>query len=252
MAYVPDNAMRRKRQISRSAWDVYEQLCAFGDADAGIVEARFVSNSRLVEETGLALGTVKNALTELRKKGWIEERRGRVFLLVGTFLNELRRRKKVSSASDAPSPYGDASSSVSDAPSPVSDGDRNRTRAWSDQPLNQPVNQHTHQPAAVAESPLATEAPAARVGVSPDVRSKFSRPELWRYANANGLGGGWVTEAQRTTEWDYDVGVFLESGGQHVSGSVPKRGFDAVLDKLQGSGDGTAPKASTAGVNPEA
>lgn len=60
-------------------------------------------------------------------------------------------------------------------------------------------------------------APPARVGVTAAGKSKFSKPELWRYANSNGLGGGWVTLAWRTGESDYEVEIFLRNGGQHAA-----------------------------------
>jgi hypothetical protein len=135
VAYIPDDAMRRKRTLTGSAWDVYEALCAFADPDTGIVEARHWSHERLVEQTGgLALGTVKNAMTELRigrrdtqgqkvhEGGWVEERGGCLHLLVGTFLNELRQVKKqplaLSPVGDEKSPVGDACASL---PSPTGD-----------------------------------------------------------------------------------------------------------------------------------
>lgn len=123
MAFVPDDAMRRKRTVSGSAWDVYETLCAFADPYTGILESRHASNARLVEWTQLKLGTVKNALTELRKQGWTTEREGQIILQVGTFLEAARRSKK----SGVPSPTNDAASPVSDDPTiqPSLTGDAN-------------------------------------------------------------------------------------------------------------------------------
>ncbi len=151
MAYVPDDAMRCKRDITHSAWDVYEALCSFADPDTGIVESRHAFNlsqrqrhQRLVEFTALKLGTVKNALMELRKEGWIEERAERVYHLVGTFLNDLREWKRTppqpSPVSDATSPGNASASPHSDAPSPVSDGrvDKDRARGSDQTRPNRP------------------------------------------------------------------------------------------------------------------
>lgn len=124
--------MRRKRDITHSMWDVYEALCSFADPGTGVVEARHAPNSRLVEVTGLRLGTVKNALTALRKTRWIEGRGAQIHLLVGTFLSELRGAKRTprpSPVSDPASPGDDAASPLSDAPSPVSDGRIDKGRA---------------------------------------------------------------------------------------------------------------------------
>jgi hypothetical protein len=133
MAFIPDDAMRRKREISRSAWDVYEALCKFADKETGIVEERYLHqwhpykrHARLVEWSGLTLGSAKNALTELRKKRWIAEDNGHIFLLVGTFLDKLRKPKKSAPSpvvsSDPPSPYNDDSSPTNDDSSFTNDG----------------------------------------------------------------------------------------------------------------------------------
>lgn len=140
MAFVPDDALARKRNaegkriISPAEWDVYEQLCAFADTDTGIVEARHWPKEKLAAKTGLKLGTVKNALHELRKKldkpdevgPWIIEERDGRFHLYGTFLKERRKQKR---KSKAPSPDSDDLSSISDAASPDNDGAINRSRA---------------------------------------------------------------------------------------------------------------------------
>lgn len=219
MAYVPDGVMRRKRELSHSAGDVYEQLCGFGDPNTGIVKASYATNPRLVKWTGLKLGTVKNARTELRKKGWIEERGGYIFLRVGTFLNELRKRKKEGRApapvtddqpfiSDASSFANDQPSPMNDASSLMGDGAYKGSRARSYQPTNQPEDQHTHT------SPLAPpgDQPSQGDGVCvPIRRTKHADEPLKAYAAAKGLGGGWLTTARRTGEWDADVDDFLES-----------------------------------------
>jgi hypothetical protein len=159
--------MRRKREISRSAWDVYEQLCAYGDAESGAVEDSYVSNARLVADTGLKLGTVKNAMTELRKKEWLSEHGTLLKLRVGTFLAARRRQRKTSLHSDAPSLRNDAPSLVSDDPSLTSDDhiDKDRARVLTNPLTNPSTNPHTNPRA------LAPEPPAAGVGVA---RSKFS------------------------------------------------------------------------------
>jgi hypothetical protein len=118
--------MRLKRNISRSAWDVYEQLCDYGNAKTGVVKGCYVSNARLVKDIGLKLGTVKNARTELRQKGWLEERGGDIHLLVGTFLDERLRRKR--EAANRSSVSGPPSLSNGE-PSPTNDGRIDKERA---------------------------------------------------------------------------------------------------------------------------
>jgi hypothetical protein len=86
MAYIPNDAMRRKRQLTPAAWDVYETLCALAGPDPGFVEgAPAERNARLVEWTQRRPGSVKNALVELRRVGWVVEEGRGLRLLVGDF-----------------------------------------------------------------------------------------------------------------------------------------------------------------------
>ncbi|MCA1615029.1 MAG: hypothetical protein LC795_15535 [Acidobacteria bacterium] len=180
MAYVPDDRMRRKREVSRSAWDVYEALCAFADSDTGIVEPYHFSYAKLVEWSGVALGTARNAMIELRKKGWkMEDGAGRIHL-AGVFVIEAKRlaeerkrkAKKAAAMPEQPSLLDDAPSPASDKTSPASDTaplandtaslasdariDKERARGSTnpDQPLTNPTSPHTPAPAApVAKAP---------------------------------------------------------------------------------------------------
>lgn len=88
MAYIPDTAMRRKRELTPAAWDVYETLCVFADREPGFAEGEPAArNARLAEWTDLSLGTVKNALVELRRACWVVEEGRGLRLLVGDFPN---------------------------------------------------------------------------------------------------------------------------------------------------------------------
>ena len=216
MAYVPDDAIKIKRKVSRSAWDVYEALCAFADSDTGVVEHYHFSYPKLVEWSGCKLGTARNAMTELRHNRWIEERPdGRIFILVGTFLKALReareaaaRARRASLTSDAPSPASDTSSLVGDAASPASDGaspandariDKERARGFTspNQPSTSPET-NTHTP---TRAGLVLVAPAASAGgervcvcgleVSLELLERYARNQTPR------LGGGWVNNALR-------------------------------------------------------
>src|SRR5207248_893719 len=86
--FVPDDARRRKRldKLSPSAWEVYESHC---EHRSHRLRVSFTSREMIVAETGLSHSGVKNATTELRKKGWIrEEKRGGrklTHLLIGDF-----------------------------------------------------------------------------------------------------------------------------------------------------------------------
>lgn len=184
MAYVPDDRMRRKREVSRSAWDVYEALCSFADSDTGIVEPYHFSYAKLVEWSGVALGTARNAMIELRKKGWkMEDGQGRIHL-AGVFVIEAKRlakeRKKAAASPEQPSLLDDTTSLVNDAASlasdvtsPASDTaslvndasiDKDRARGFTnpDQPSTSPkTNTHTPTP----DGPVAETAPPDGGGV---------------------------------------------------------------------------------------
>lgn len=102
-----------------------------------------------------------------------------------------------------------------------------------------PSTTHTHTARSeVAHSPP-KEPPSAGVCVScrrekcSCYKSKHGREDVRLYAVAHGLGGGWVTEACRTAEWDGDIDRFLQNGGQVVEQPKRKNGFAAVLEKLQ-------------------
>ncbi|HEX8773724.1 MAG TPA: hypothetical protein VF735_08935 [Pyrinomonadaceae bacterium] len=206
MAYTPDDAISRRGEVSRSTWDVYAQLCAFGDPETGIVEARFAANARLAKFTVLKLGTVKNAMTTLRHKGWIEERGGLIYLRVGTFLRELREQRKKASkpslpndtpslVSDTPSLHSDAPSLPNDAPSLVSDGAYIDARAV-DQTVNQSVDQTENQ---LTHTRLGAGAPSdeppAAACVSVAERPSFERLKRFARNQSPPLGRGWLDTA---------------------------------------------------------
>lgn len=84
MAYVPDDAMSRKRRdkLTPAAWDVYEAHCRFRNHRLRVSRA---SREKIVEFTGLSPSGVKNATRELKLKRWISEDARGVHLLVGDF-----------------------------------------------------------------------------------------------------------------------------------------------------------------------
>ncbi len=197
MAYVPDDAMSQKGPLTPSAWSVYEALCSLAKTDTGIVLASYFINSgetelfylKLVERTGgLAIGTIKNALSELRigrkdsngkivhEGGWVGLRGGRLCLLVGTFLSKLRKPNTATPINYSPSPHDDSASPISDASSPVSDSAYIGSRARSYQPTNQPRNQHTHT------SPPAPLGDQPSQGAGGCVSDEISLQDFWDYA----------------------------------------------------------------------
>lgn len=194
MAYVPDDRMRRKREVSRSAWDVYEALCAFADSDTGVVESYHFNYPKLVEWSGVALGTARNAMSELRKKGWADERAGGRIHLAGVFLKEakeLARAKKTSLVNDAVS-------LASDTASPASDASIDKERARGVTSPNQPSTSPETSPHTPARGGLVLVAPASADGervcvcglvISLELLERYARNQTPR------LGGGWINNA---------------------------------------------------------
>jgi hypothetical protein len=90
--FVPDDARARRIQdkLTPAAWLVYEAHCArrnnFRHKNERLRGLSFATKSEVATSEGLAVKTVKNAMTELRRAGWIEELPdGSVRLLVGDF-----------------------------------------------------------------------------------------------------------------------------------------------------------------------
>jgi len=102
----------------------------------------------------------------------------------------------------------------------------------------------THTPSrapAHAREEVPAEAKAARAGVCVSTQiSKFGKPELWRYAQGYGLGGGWVTEALRTGRWDYEVEQFLT---EEASGRKRKTWADLAAELRRERDKGNSPPA---------
>jgi hypothetical protein len=210
MAYVPDEMMRRKRNVSRSAWDVYEALCAFADSDTGVVESCHFNYPKLVEMSGVKLGTARNAMMELRKKGWRwEDDAGRIHL-AGIFVIEAKRlaeerrvarakARKASLTGETVSLGNDAPSLASDAVSPRSDARIDKERARGSTNPNQPstnpkTNTHTLTPSHATGG----VSPPDGGGVCVLFRSRCSPEQIARYARAFGLGLGWEKTARKT------------------------------------------------------
>jgi hypothetical protein len=82
VAFIPDDAMQRRRELTPAAWFVYEEFCRTRNHRLGLSEA---TRQEISEASGLAYRSVKNCLVELRHKSWIEEHESGVRLLVGDF-----------------------------------------------------------------------------------------------------------------------------------------------------------------------
>lgn len=240
MAYVPDEMMRRKRNVSRSAWDVYEALCAFADSDTGIVEPYHFNYPKLVEMSGVKLGTARNAMTELRQKGWRwEDEAGRIHL-IGIFVIEAKRQaeerkrkaKKALPASAQPSLLNDdvslpsdTTSLGNDAASSASDAhiDKDRARGFTnpDQPATSP---HTPTQGAAGRDGMA----AGAGGCVPISNSRQSRADCVAWAEWRKAEGGRIDDAYAVgiARWrdgtaDDEIADFLARREQVLEGRRP-------------------------------
>ncbi|MEP6743421.1 MAG: DnaA N-terminal domain-containing protein [bacterium] len=83
MARVPDEAIRRRREISSGAWHLYELYCLHRNSASGLCNP---SNTTLAAEMRCSYTHISDSKSELIKKGWIQRQgRQRVQLLVGEF-----------------------------------------------------------------------------------------------------------------------------------------------------------------------
>jgi hypothetical protein len=169
--YVPDDAKQRRRldRLTSAEWYVYEAHCERRMAKTGLSDA---TNAEIAEREHLALKTVQNAMSKLRKLGWLQVEEGGVRLLVGDFhpVDKKHAKASLSREPEAESiPYtgnlfpdmgNDLPCTGNELPCTGNDAYIG-TRARSDQPL--PATS-THTPAP-ASAPPADEAPAARVCV---------------------------------------------------------------------------------------
>ncbi|HEX3558261.1 MAG TPA: hypothetical protein VHU19_03605 [Pyrinomonadaceae bacterium] len=67
MAYVPDDAMQRRRRdkLTPAAWDVYVAHCRYRNHHRRVSRAR---REKIVAYTGLSSSGIKNATAELRPR----------------------------------------------------------------------------------------------------------------------------------------------------------------------------------------
>jgi hypothetical protein len=84
MAFIPDDVMplMRERKLSPNARLVYEAHCKFRRHKYRV---SFATTEEVAEYLGLPIGSVRNAVTELKAKGWIRQVTHYTEMLVGDF-----------------------------------------------------------------------------------------------------------------------------------------------------------------------
>ena len=84
MAFIPDDVipLMRERKLSPNARLVYEAHCKFRRHK---YRASFATNQEIADYLGIPLGSVRNATTELTRKGWIGQVAHYTEMLVGDF-----------------------------------------------------------------------------------------------------------------------------------------------------------------------
>ena len=105
--FVPDDAKKRriKDELTPAAWFVYEAHCErrynHRHKNKRLRGLSFATRQEIAEGEGIALKTVQNAYTELRRKGWIEELPdGSVRPLVGDFSPVDKAKRQTPEARD--------------------------------------------------------------------------------------------------------------------------------------------------------
>lgn len=225
--YVPDDAKKRRHAdgLTPAAWYVYESHCQARSNKTGLSR---VTKEGIAEREGLALKTVYNAVTELKRKDWIREEKGGVRPLVGDFSPVDKRHQQPSlfrpqavpeSGKAAPQTGSEIPYTGKEIPglgNSVYMGSRARSYQPSDQP-DQPAT-HTHLSTQPARARGGREGEGVCVSIG---KSKFSKPDLRVYGDAKGLGEGWVTAAWRSGEWDAEVEKYLARREQVLDCRAP-------------------------------
>jgi hypothetical protein len=227
--FVPDDAKKRRAadELTPAAWYVYEAHCEARSHKTGLSR---VTKERIAEREHLALKTVRNATTELKRKNWIAEEVGGVRLLVGDFSPVDKRHSQPSlfrpqavperhpEPGNAPPENGKEIPCIGKEIPCIGNGPYKGSRARDYQPSdqqNQPVT-HTHMSTQPARAREGDDGVCVSIG-----KSKFSKPELRVHAEACGLGEGWVTVAFRSGEWDAEVGRTLARRELALEGRAP-------------------------------
>jgi hypothetical protein len=182
--FVPDDARARriKDQLTPAAWLVYESHCARRNnhrhKNERLRGLSFATKNEVAAAEGIAIKTVQNAYTELKRKQWIEELPdGSVRLLVGDFSPvDTMKAKPAAEREHGPetgtlfpdlgiqNPYlGTENPDLGKERPDLGKGAYIGSRARSLQPS--PADTSTHTPAPAAGAAEREEAPAARVCV---------------------------------------------------------------------------------------
>jgi len=85
MAFVPDEAIRRRNEVSSGAFALYVHLCMFrcNKQDSKNFGLAFPSQQTLIEEMGMTRQHISALIAEIVKKRWIRKESWRFRLLIG-------------------------------------------------------------------------------------------------------------------------------------------------------------------------
>ncbi len=240
MSFKPDELTVKQLELSPNARVVFEAHCRYRIHKYRV---SFATNQEIADVYGLSLGSVRNAMTELRAKGWLRSVGHWTEFLLGDFspVDKQHPRKEI----PAGPLFGRA---VEDERRPVTVTDHetmipahetmieNHETVISDHEtmsadhetmsfdhetmienhetviahnkdharVSSLTSQPAHTPATPAPPPAAEEKTCVRV-------CPFSLHELKRYAKANGLGGGWISDVlNKTGKFDVQIADWLK------------------------------------------
>src|SRR2546421_209119 len=97
MAYIPDEAITRRNELTSGAYALYTHLCVFrcrqkGNPNYGL---SFPSQQTLMKETGFSRTYLSGLISELVKKQWIAKEGWKIRLLAGfTYQPELSETER--------------------------------------------------------------------------------------------------------------------------------------------------------------
>jgi hypothetical protein len=253
MAFIPDDAqpLMLQAKLSPNARMVFQAHCKFRRHKYRV---SFATNEEVAVYLGISLGSVRNATTELKRKGWIAQVAHYTEMLVGDFsevdknhpqreipAGPLFRRPVRAGAPDAHETVNRNHESVNpNHETMISNhetvngnhesvnGAYIGSRARSDQPMPATTSTHTsHAPA--REGPPAKAAPADAGGVCVSMpKSRYGKEQCIEWAEDRKAKGGRITDAHAVgrARWldgseDDEIGKFLARRGQVLEGKRP-------------------------------
>lgn len=234
MAFIPDELTVEQRKLSGNARLVFEAHCRYRIHKYRV---SFATNNQIAEAYGLSIGSVRNAMTELRNKGWLRSCEKWTEFLVGDFspvdknhpLQEIPAGPLFARAlQDARAPLQetiiDDHETMITAPEAISAAhetmienhgtviDDHETMIDDHETVIAHNKDHARGPSQASQASHTQHTPPPAAEEKACVRvCPFSLFDLKRYAKANGLRGGWINDVlNETSKFDAQIADWLK------------------------------------------